>query len=303
MKILARVFFLSIIFFVTSAQATMTIYNMDTNGAEDSPKSIMDSPAQNQVNITSENVDYLSVKPSGTLWALVGKQVLGKGQGMLPFGGDGVRSLFYGVFAASASEKDANGYSGSVGGGYRRIVNNSYILGAYALADFNRSPTRHNFWVGGVGIEVLNYNWDFRVNGYVPVGRKYWSGLTGENDEETSTGIDVEVGRIIPLPKTKGLKLFVGGYHYFMNRNDEITGIEMRIVYPLTSLITIELRNSYDDARKNIAMGGLRLTLGGFKNELKENLGIARRMSDPIERNFANFASCNTSVVRNKYPN
>lgn len=47
-------------------------------------------------------------------------------------------------------------------------------------------------------------------------------------------------------------------------------------------------------------MVGLRFTLGGYNNENKENLGIAGRMSDAIEHNFANFASCNTAVVNKK---
>jgi len=243
------------------------------------------------------------VKPSGTLWALIGKQPLTIGQGLIPFGGDGVSSTFYGAVAASVGMKDATGYSGSFGSGYRKIFDGSYLLGGYVLVDFNRSPLRHNFWVGNIGAELLGYDWDFRVNGYIPVGKKYWlSNSIGGIYEEVGTGVDFEVGRILPIPKTQGLKLFVGGFRYSMkNTIGNITGIEMRVVYPLTSYATLEFRDSYDVTRYNIAMGGIRFTLGGYNNEHKEDLGIAGRMSDTIERNFANFASCNTSVVNKKY--
>jgi hypothetical protein len=303
-KYLLGIVFLGVGFFVTAAQATDNIYKIDTNGAEDSPKPLEDIYEQDKMNVTPETgVNYLSVKPSGTIWALAGKQPLAIGQGLIPFGGDGVSSIFYGAVAASAGMKGATGYSGGFGGGYRKIFNGSYLLGGYALVDFNRSPLNHNFWVTNVGAELLNYDWDFRINGYIPVGKKYWLGnQIGGIYEEVGTGIDFEVGRILPIPKTQGLKLFVGGFRYSMkNTVGNITGIEMRVVYPLTSYATLEFRDSYDVTRYNIAMGGVRFTIGGYSNEHTEGLGIAARMSDPIERNFANFASCNTSVVNKKY--
>ncbi len=292
--------FLSVGFFVTSSQATDNIYKIDTNGAEDSPKLLADIYEQDQANITPENsVNYLNVKPSGTVWALAGKQTLGIGQGLMPFSGDGVSNIFYGAIAANGGMKYKTGYSGSFGGGYRKIFDGSYLLGSYVLIDFNRSPLHHNFWVGNIGAELLNYDWDLRVNGYIPVGKRYWLGNRASRIyEEIGAGIDFEVGRVLPIPKTQALKLFVGGFRYSMkNTVGNITGIQMRVVYPLASYVALEFRDSYDSTRYNIAMGGLRFILGGYSNEHKENLGIAGRMSDPIERNFANFASCNTSVT------
>ncbi|CAL7960980.1 IAT_beta domain-containing protein [Gammaproteobacteria bacterium] len=303
-KHLLGVIFLGVGFFVTSAHATDNIYKIDTNGVEDSPKPFADIHEQDQANITPEtSANYLNMKPSGTIWAFAGKRLLGIGQGLIPFGGDGVSNIFYGAIVASGGMNYTTGYSGGFGGGYRKIFDGSYLLGGYALIDVNRSPLHHDFWVGNIGAELLNYDWDFRVNGYVPIGKRYWLGNpVGRIYEETGTGIDFEVGRILPIPKTQGLKLFVGGFRYSMkNTIGNITGIEMRIVYPLTGYAALEFRDSYDVTRYNIAMGGLRFTLGGYSNEHKENLGIAGRMSDPIERNFANFANCNTSVVNKKY--
>ena len=285
---------LGIGFFVTSAQATDNIYKIDTNGAEDSLRPLADIS-----NTREASVDYLNVKPSATIWLLAGKQVLGMGQGLLPFGGNGIDDIFYGAFEADVSLKKKTGFaSGGAGGGYRKIFNDSYLLGGYILADYNRSPAGHKFWVGSFGVEVLNYTWDFRVNGYVPIGRKRWLGnATTRLYEETATGFDAEIGRVLPIFGAKGLKLFVGSYHYFMSETDKIFGVETRLVWSLTHSLTVEVRDSYDDTRYNTAMAGLRFTFGGYNNENKENLGIAGRMSDPIEHNFANFANCNSSVI------
>ncbi|MEI8055228.1 MAG: inverse autotransporter beta domain-containing protein [bacterium] len=302
-KHLLGVIFLGIGFFINPVQATDNIYKIDTNGVEDSPASLSGVYDQGRSNSTPETrANYLNMKPSGTVWMLAGKRVLGAGQGLIPFASNGVSNTFYSVFVASLGIKDSTGYSGGFGGGYRKIFSNSYMLGGYALADFNRSPLGHNFWVGNIGVELLNYNWDFRVNGYFPTGKRYWlANQTRGIYEETGTGFDFEVGRLLPIPRTQGLKLFAGGFRYSMNNTvSNITGIEIRAVYPITGYATLELRDSYDVTRNNVFMGGLRFILGGYNDRRKEDLGVAGRISDPIERNFANFASCNTSVVNKK---
>jgi|GEM_PF-5470128 len=286
---------LGIGFFVTSAQATDNIYKIDTNGAEDSIRSLADIS-----NPRKTSVDYLNVKPSATVWLLAGKQQLGMGQGMLPFGGNGIDDIFYGALEADVSLKKNTGFaSGGAGGGYRKIFNDSYLMGGYMLADYNRSPAGNKFWVSSFGVEVLNYSWDLRVNGYIPIGKKRWKTTTGVY-EETATGFDAEIGRVLPVFGAKGLKLFVGSYHYFMSETDKIFGAEARLVWTLTNFLTVEVRDSYDGTRYNTAMGGLRFTFGGYNNENKANLGISGRMSDPIEHNFANFANCNSSVINKK---
>lgn len=230
LKQLLGVFLLSFGFFVLSVQATDNIYKIDTNGAQDSPKPLADIYEQGQINNAPETMgNYLSLKPSGTVWGLMGKQPLAMGQGMLPFGGNGVDSSFYGIAEGEVGMKRATGYSAGVGGGYRKIFNNSFLVGGYLLADWNRSPLSHNFWIGNLGVEVLDYNWDFRVNAYIPVGKKYWLGDTKTGTyEETTTGFDAEIGRILPIPKTQGLKLFVGGYRFNMNKTHTVAGVEAR---------------------------------------------------------------------------
>lgn len=267
-----------------------------------------------------------TVKPSVTFWGLGGKELIGSGQGLIPFAGDGATSIFYGAIEAAGSFKKSNGYAAGVAAGYRKIINNSYILGGYLFTDYNRSPAGHNFLVANPGFEVLGNVWDFRVNGYVPVTCRHWFGdkELGENIgitqfekasghirydhlfqgyEEASPGLDAEVGRLIPLPKMHAARVYVGGYHYFTDKTAKITGVEGRIVYPLTKNVSLELRDSYDSVHKNVFMGGIRVTFGGNSNEdvARGGSGIAGRLADPVEHNFGNFAATNSTAVSSGY--
>jgi hypothetical protein len=272
---------------------------------------------------TTDDLD-ISKTPSVTFWGLGGEQFIGSGQGLIPFGGNGVNSIFYGAVEAAGSFKESNGYSAGAAAGYRKIINNSVILGGYLFSDYNRSPAGHDFLVANPGFEVLGNIWDFRVNGYIPTTCRHWLGREelAENIgitqfeeasghlrydhlfqwyEEAGPGVDAEVGRLIPIPKMHGLRAYVGGYHYFMDKTAEITGVESRIVYPMTKYVSLEARDSYDSVRKNVFMSGLRITFGGYNNEDKDSLGISGRLADPIEHNFGNFASANSTAVGKAY--
>lgn len=272
-------------------------------------------------NILSQDQN---AKPSVTFWGLGGDQLIGSGQALIPLGGEGARSLFYAAIEAAGSFKATNGNLAGIAAGYRNIVNNSYLLGGYVFADYNRSPSGHYFWVANPGFEALSKNWDFRVNGYIPTTCKHWLGgeALAENVgitkyekafgherfdhfvqwyEEVGSGLDVEVGRSIPLTKTHNPKIFLGGYHFFMDKTDQITGIEGRIVLPLNQHVALEARDSYDKVRKNVFMAGIRISFGGYNADVKESLGIAGRLSDPIEHDFGNFGAATSIPVGKAY--
>jgi len=263
-------------------------------------------------------------KPSVTFWGLDGNQLIGTGQGLIPLTGVNANNLFYGVVEAAGSFKKSNGYAAGIAAGYRNVINSTYIFGGYLFADYNRSPSGHYFWVANPGIEALGNIWDFRANGYFPTTCKHWIGgetlaedvgitkfekAFGHNRydhfvqwyEEVGPGLDAEVGRKIPLTKTLSLRTFVGGYHYFMDKTDQITGVEGRIVFPVNKHVALEARDSYDNVRKNVFMGGIRVTFGGYDNEEKDKLGITGRLTDPIEHNFGNIASANSVAVGKAY--
>lgn len=264
------------------------------------------------------------LKPNVTFWGLGGNQIIGNLQGLIPIGATNPNSIFYGAAEAAGSFKKSNGYAAGVAAGYRKVLNNSFILGGYFFADYNRSPYGHYFWVVNPGLEALGNIWDFRANAYFPTTRNHWLGREDfaenigitkfekalghirfdhlfQTDEEVSPGLDAEIGRLIPITKHSNLRAYIGGYHYFMDKTNQITGVESRIVFPISKLVSLEARDSYDKVRKNVFMGGIRVTFGGYNNEEKVNLGITGRLLDPIEHNFGNYASANSIAVNKEY--
>lgn len=266
----------------------------------------------------------LITKPTLTLWGLGGNQLIGTGQGLIPLESVSATSIIFGAAEAAGSSKQSNGYSTGIAVGYRNLVRDSFILGGYIFADYNRSPSSHYFWVANPGIEALGNIWDLRVNGYFPTNRKHWLGKEelAENVgitkfekafghdrydhfvqcyEEVGPGLDAEVGREIHLAKSHNPKIYLGGYHYFMDKTDQISGIEGRIVYPINKHFSLEARDSYDKVRKNVFMGGIRISFGGYDNDEKDTIGIVGRLSDPIEHDFGNFASATSIAVGKAY--
>jgi hypothetical protein len=55
------------------------------------------------------------------------------------------------------------------GGGIRHIVDGSYILGAYGYFDWLHSPNSNTFYQVSGGVEAMTADWDFRLNGYLPI--------------------------------------------------------------------------------------------------------------------------------------
>lgn len=266
-------------------------------------------------NVPSQD-QYLKVSPSANIWGYIGKHFVAKGQGMWPFGGDGLESIFYGMADIAGGENKKLGYSLGIGAGYRKIFDGCYILGGYIIPDLNRSPYAHNFWTLNPGFEALTEVWDFRVNGYLHFGGNSWNGedvypLNGNllrqgevvfsTREEAGTGIDGEVGRRIPIKHLEGLKIFFGGYYFGMDKTKSLSGITGRIFLPLSAHTAFEIRDSYDSVRRNICQFGLRINLGGFDNNEKDSLGVITRLTDPVEHNFANFASGNTVPMNAEY--
>ena len=74
------------------------------------------------------------------------------------------------VFGNAIGGLDSDSSSGAnFGGGIRHIVGGSYILGAYGYFDWLHSPNANTFYQVSGGVEAMTANWDFRLNGYLPV--------------------------------------------------------------------------------------------------------------------------------------
>jgi hypothetical protein len=63
---------------------------------------------------------------------------------------------------------DGNAAEGNWGLAYRKITPSEWIVGGYLFYDLRYSEFNNTFHQGTAGLELLNVNWGFRVNGYIP---------------------------------------------------------------------------------------------------------------------------------------
>ncbi|HEX5393683.1 MAG TPA: inverse autotransporter beta domain-containing protein, partial [Rhodocyclaceae bacterium] len=95
------------------------------------------------------------------------KRTLGEADLFLPLAQD-ARTLVFGNLRTRFDNK--NGYEGNLGVGVRRMVEDGWNLGAYGYWDHRRSSNGNFFDQATLGAEALGRDWEFRANGYVPVG-------------------------------------------------------------------------------------------------------------------------------------
>lgn len=208
-----------------------------------------------------------------------------------------------------------NSWMGSAGLGYRHIVNNSAILGAYVLGDYSQTVSGHNIAEISPGIEALGRVWEFRANGYVPVGKTDWN-LIGWADNfgcydyvqfrghdeydakflyhlETGPGGDTEIGRNLFTIKHVVVKGYLDGYFYNMQHEDDIYGGGARVTVEPSNYFQFSVNDTYDNYYKNVIMAGVRINLNNLisNRDHVDTNDLQNKLFTPIQRNFANIAS------------
>ncbi|MFA6409266.1 MAG: hypothetical protein WCW01_03730 [Gammaproteobacteria bacterium] len=270
--------------------------------------------------IKFSKVDPFKLKPLLQASIYGGRAFLVEAQGLLPVTGD-VNHVFF-LDAEGKTGVSGIGWSSGLAAGYRQIINNR-IWGGYIFTTYSQTNNHLNTWLLNPGIESLGSTWDFRINGYLPFSKRNfdqtsvtsnwgfnledyqyvhfsgndmydrWITDTCNNREETGVGLDAEVGRTIPW--VKNLKAYVGGYHFATTHLGPINGASARLTYDMNNHLALEAKYTYDNDKKNVAMLGLRLTLGGINKEDKNSFGISGRLLDPIEHNMATAAKGNAA--------
>lgn len=262
----------------------------------------------------SETIDTLpllfTTRPMLTFSGFIGSEPTGEIQGMIPIISD-INNNFYGELEGRVNHNSSYQWWAGGGLGYRTVINDR-ILGSYLLADYNHTPERKSFWTGDLGLESFGELWDFRANGYMPLATKeqdlrtdtafnfgfgayqhfgtdaqtahYYYDHMFTHLEEVGTGIDVEVGRSLPI---RGLKIHTGAYYFNYKNFGGLKGIDGRLTYKINDNFTLEAKDSYDNNFHNTALVGLKFSLGGINNEDRETFAISGRLMDRIEHNFA----------------
>ncbi len=138
--------------------------------------------------------------------------------------------LWFGDFRG----KDAGGPESemNIGGGYRRVVDERWILGAYGYYDRLRSPHSHYFDQATFGLEALTADLDLRANVYLPSRHKEilsdsYSGaaavvsgnslsvasVRNQTFEMALPGFDAEAGVRLPVAG-QDVRVYAGGFFY-----------------------------------------------------------------------------------------
>jgi len=206
---------------------------------------------------------------------------------------------------------DDSSAEGNWGLAYRQLRPSGWIVGAYAFYDLRKSAFDNTWHQGTFGGELMNLDWDLRMNGYLAEGGAQsagaptaflWNGTIGVANslERAYSGFDGEIGRLLWSSAGGGdveVRGYVGGYHFdrdaagFPDVSGPRARIEMRL-YDLKLLgpdsrLTLGYQFQYDDVRDSQSMGllTLRVPFGrGGGDSGRRLTPIGRRMVEPIVR-------------------
>lgn len=196
---------------------------------------------------------------------------------------------------------DNNTYAANAGVGFRYIPSpNTFceILGANVFYDF-RQGRMGNYHQLGAGIEILGKRWEFRANGYFPIGIKshktkctfdhYEGGFFAihRRCEFTAYGYNAEAGYYI-INRNDFSLYAAGGPYYLLRRcEDNTLGGEVRIRPQYKDYLALEFKASYDPVFKAVYQVGItiRLPLYQIRNRGCRPCGMqSRQVYQPIER-------------------
>lgn len=199
---------------------------------------------------------------------------------------------------------------GNAGLGVRHMLDTGWNLGGYGYFDRRRTPNDNYFSQTTIGVEALSLNWDFRANGYIPVGTTEHdvdsasateftgTGFTYRAGEERSmSGFDAEIGWRLPLFESDAdqqLRLYAGGYRFTDSKAETIEGPRARLDMNFHNVpflgqgarLSLGLEHQHDDPRgsQTFALARLSIPLGGPERDGRRPTPMERRMTAPVIR-------------------
>ncbi len=158
------------------------------------------------------------------------------------------------------------------------------VYGANAYYDYRNTKRQHYNQVA-LGFETMGVRWDFRLNGYLPVGDKRsrpydkhsttnvsFDSFRGNNAfvKQTTTqnskiqyamkGLDAEVA--FHFLKNKNFDLYAAaGPYYYNYRNKQAIGGRVRVAAQIYEYLSLEAINSYDSRFHEIVQGQIGINI------------------------------------------
>ncbi len=173
-----------------------------------------------------------------------------------------------------------------------RYLCDSRIYGLNAYYDY-RDTHRYHYNQIGFGFETLGKIWDFRINAYIPVGKKHshsfhireiekdyftLSRFTEGRREIAMKGANAEVAAHVL--RKENYQLYTAAGPYYFERNGRVAwGGEGRIALTLFEYLRLQLSGSYDQIFRGIVQGEAALTFsfGGKRTIQQQNNNCAQR--------------------------
>lgn len=203
---------------------------------------------------------------------------------------------------------DNGKWAANAGLGYR-YQTDRFIYGLNAYYDY-RKTSRHHYNQVGVGLEALSKHWDFRINGYWPVGdksscfyqtcfKKFECNniIVSRKQEFAMKGVHAEAGAHIynrHCPKYGNTELYVAfGPYYFEGKGKNAYGGQVRLLGKYKDWLTLQFSTSYDNVFHDIYQGEIALYLPFGKREriqrntkmsCEDQLVMSDRLVQPVYR-------------------
>jgi len=201
---------------------------------------------------------------------------------------------------------DNNKYAFNTGLGFRYFTpSNCMIWGLNAYYDYRQAQHKH-FKQIGVGVEALGAQWDFRINGYIPVGSRKSHIYQIKFDEFEGHRLYVKAKREFDFGGANA----EAAYHWMANDNIDITaalgpyyfrgefnryaaGGQARLKATFINAISIEGITSYDNLFKwkgqgqltfSIPLGPKVKTCGIRRSRCCDRPSLDLRLVNPVER-------------------
>lgn len=134
-----------------------------------------------------------------------------------------------------------------------RYMGSSRVWGGNFYYDY-RKTHRHMYNQVSLGFESLGKVWDFRLNGYLPVGKT----KNTHKHEFVMKGINAEVGAHVDTWENAPL-YFAAGPYFLSGHGKNAWGGELRAAVDFLEYVRIEGSTSYDNVFKWIGQGQISL--------------------------------------------
>jgi len=191
----------------------------------------------------------------------------------------------------------------SSGFSFRNKVKNGDIVGANLYYDLLQGKFNQIFNRLGLGLEWLGERFDFRFNAYIPLGeqkhtsKKYiytnyigdYNAVCRENQLSISKGFEAEIGGRFWCYENFTAYGAIGPYFYSSKRNTSYFGGQARIEVCYNSIISLQIRSSYDSLNRSRTQGRIQIS---FPLEIisKKLNGLCKNLFlQPIRRNGVIF--------------